>query len=110
MFPNTGKSVFKVLQNLGVEVIYPQKQNCCGKPIIGSGDLETARKIAKENIQALEETNADYIVAACPTCTETLEKTYVELFKDDSQWLARSKVLSKRLENLVNLYFLCIKK
>ena len=55
VFPNTGKSVFKVLQNLGVEVIYPQKQNCCGKPIIGSGDLETARKIAKENDAYFEE-------------------------------------------------------
>lgn len=105
VFPNTGKSVFKVLQNLGVEVIYPQKQNCCGKPIIGSGDLETARKIAKENIQALEETNADYIVAACPTCTETLEKTYVELFKDDSQWLARSKVLSKKIREFSQFVF-----
>lgn len=105
MFPNTGKSVFKVLQNLGVEVIYPQKQNCCGKPIIGSGDLETARKIAKENIQALEETNADYIVAACPTCTETLEKTYVELFKDDSQWLARSKALSKKIREFSQFVF-----
>lgn len=110
VFPDTGKSVFKVLQNLDVEVVYPQKQNCCGKPVIGTGDLETARKIAKENIKALEEVNADYIVAACPTCTETLEKTYVELFKDDEEWLNRSKALSLKVREFSQFVYTLYKE
>ena len=110
VFPETGESVFKVLQDLNIEVVYPQKQNCCGKPVIGTGDLETARTIAKDNIKALEETNADYIVAACPTCTETLEKTYAELFKDDSEWLARSKRLGEKMREFSSFVFEMYKK
>ncbi len=103
VFPDTGESVVKVLQDLGAEVVYPQDQNCCGKPVIGSGDLETARKIAKGNIKALEDMNADYIVAACPTCTETLKETYKELFENDSKWLARVEALSKKIREFTSL-------
>ncbi|WP_196599232.1 L-lactate dehydrogenase (quinone) large subunit LdhH [Pectinatus frisingensis] len=98
VFPETGESVVKVLQDIGAEVIYPQEQNCCGKPIIGAGDLDTARRLAKQNIAALEATNADYVIAACPTCAETLEQTYKELFKDDKVWLERAEKLSKKLK------------
>ncbi|WP_196601137.1 L-lactate dehydrogenase (quinone) large subunit LdhH [Pectinatus frisingensis] len=98
VFPETGESVVKVLQDIGAEVIYPQEQNCCGKPIIGAGDLDTARRLAKQNIAALEATNADYVIAACPTCAETLEQTYKELFKDDKVWLERAEKLSRKLK------------
>ncbi|WP_196594433.1 L-lactate dehydrogenase (quinone) large subunit LdhH [Pectinatus sottacetonis] len=97
VFPETGESVVKVLQDIGAEVVYPQKQNCCGKPVVGAGDLDTARKLAKQNIKAMEETNADYIVAACPTCAETLKQTYKELFASDPVWLKRAEAMSKKV-------------
>ncbi|MDQ0203835.1 L-lactate dehydrogenase (quinone) large subunit LdhH [Pectinatus haikarae] len=103
VFPQTGESVVKVLQDIGAEVIYPQDQNCCGKPIIGAGDLETARKLAMQNIEALEKANADYIVAACPTCAETLKQTYKELFAHDRIWLERAENLSKKIREFTSL-------
>ncbi|TCS80895.1 L-lactate dehydrogenase (quinone) large subunit LdhH [Pectinatus cerevisiiphilus] len=102
VFPQTGESVVKVLQDIGAEVVYPQDQNCCGKPVIGAGDLDTARKLAKKNIEALESANADYIIAACPTCAETLEKTYKELFVHDPAWLKRADNLSKKIREFTS--------
>ncbi|MEA1959715.1 MAG: LUD domain-containing protein [Bacillota bacterium] len=94
VYPETGESVYKVLQDLDIEVVFPLDQSCCGKPIIGVGDYETTRKIAKKNIEAFEAVNPEYIITACPTCTETWHETYVELFKDDQVWKPRAEKLA----------------
>lgn len=91
VFPDTGESVYKVLQDLNIQVVFPENQSCCGKPIIGMGDLETTKKVAKQNIKAFEEADVDYIIAACPSCTETLHVTYAEILADDPAWAKRAK-------------------
>jgi iron-sulfur cluster protein len=65
VFPETGESVFKVLQDLGMEVIFPEGQSCCGKPVVALGDVETTQKLARANIKALEAQNPDVIISAC---------------------------------------------
>ncbi len=89
IFPNTGESVYKVLQDLNIQIVFPQDQSCCGKPVIGMGDVETARKIAKRNIEAFEAEDVDCIIAACPSCVQTLHVTYTEILQDEPEWSAR---------------------
>lgn len=102
VFPDTSESVVKVLQDLGIEVIFPEGQNCCGKPVLGMGDRETGRKIAKKNIEVFEAANADVIISACPTCAETLHKTYVELFQDEPQWLIRAEKMAAKIREFTS--------
>lgn len=97
VFPETGESVYKVLQKLNVQVVFPKLQGCCGKPVIGMGDIQTAKKIAKANIEAFECEDVDKIIAACPTCTETWHKTYPELFEDEKGWQQRAKKLADKV-------------
>jgi len=96
VFPETGESVFKVIQDLGMEVLFPEGQSCCGKPVIAMGDVETTKKIARENIRALEEMNPDVIIAACPTCTESL-RHYAELMKEDLEWGPKAEATAKKV-------------
>lgn len=96
VFPETGESVFTVLQDLNMEVLFPEGQSCCGKPVIAMGDVETTKKIARENIRALEEQNPDVIIAACPTCTETLQH-YAELLKDDPEWGPKAEAMANKV-------------
>jgi L-lactate dehydrogenase complex protein LldF len=96
VFPETGESVIKVLQDLNMEVIFPEGQSCCGKPVIAMGDVETTKKIARENIKALEEMNPDVIIAACPTCTESLQR-YAELLKEDAEWGPKAEAMTKKV-------------
>lgn len=102
VFPETGESVVKVLQDLNIEVSYPQEQSCCGKPVLGIGDRETAKKIAQQNIEAFEKSSADIILAACPTCAETLHKTYCELFADDPIWGPRAEAFSRKVHEFTS--------
>lgn len=96
VFPETGESVFKVLQDLNMAVCFPEGQGCCGKPVIAMGDAETAKKIAIDNIKALEEMNPDVIIAACPTCTESLQH-YGELLKEDPEWGVKAAAMAKKV-------------
>ena len=96
VFPETGESVFQVLQELNMEALFPEGQSCCGKPVIALGDVETTKKIAKENIRALEEQNPDVIIVACPTCTESLQH-YAELLKDDPEWGPKAETMAKKV-------------
>ncbi len=97
VFPETGESVFKVLQDLNIAVVFPEEQGCCGKPVVGFGDVETTRKIAKRNIAAFEKAGVDYVIAACPSCTETLHVTYPELLKDDPEWAERAEKFAAKV-------------
>lgn len=98
VFPQTGESVYKVLQDLNIAVVFPEAQSCCGKPIYGMGDVETTKKIAKGNIEAFEKADVDYVIAACPSCTETLGHTYNELLKDDPQWATRARKFAHKVK------------
>ena len=102
VFPDTGESVVKVLQDLGIEVVFPEEQSCCGKPALGMGDRETGKKLAKQNIEALEKTGANFIISACPTCAETLEKTYAEILADDPEWAERAKKFGSKIREFTS--------
>ncbi len=102
VFPDTGESVVKVLQDLNIAVTYPQEQTCCGKPVLGMGDRETGKVIAKQNIEALEAAQADVIISACPTCAEPLERTHKELFKDAPEWRDRAAALAGKVSEFTS--------
>ncbi len=110
VFPETGESVVKVLQDLNIEVSYPQEQSCCGKPVLGMGDRETGKKIARQNIEAFEKTEADIILCACPTCAETLHKTYRELFADDEEWSQRAERFCNKVREFTSFVAEAYKK
>jgi L-lactate dehydrogenase complex protein LldF len=96
VFPETGESIFTVLQDLNMAVSFPEGQSCCGKPVIAMGDVETTKKIAIDNIKTLEEMNPDVIIAACPTCTESLQH-YAELLKEDPEWGPKAEAMAKKV-------------
>lgn len=66
MFPETGRRIVDILTGLGCEVVFSRDQACCGAPVFFSGDLETGRKLARQNLEAFE--GCDYIVTGCATC------------------------------------------
>jgi iron-sulfur cluster protein len=97
VFPETGESVFKVLQDLGMEVVFPEKQSCCGKPVSAMGDIDTARRIARQNLQAFEAAAPGVILTACPACTEAL-RGYAELLKEDEVWRGKAEKFAHRVQ------------
>lgn len=102
-YPEIGEAVYKVLGREGVQVTFPQGQACCGAPAAYAGDRETAVKLAKQNITALEEARADVVVTACPTCTVALKKDFPELLAGEPAWKERARALAKKVKDFTEL-------
>jgi len=96
VYPEVGVSLIKVLNALGVDVVFPQKQNCCGIPALYSGDTETGVYLAKQNVEAFTEAKVDYIISICPTCTMGIKRDFVERLADHPEWSAKALALSDK--------------
>lgn len=94
VFPNLGKHIIDFLTTNGVEVVLPKEQGCCGAPVfLGSGDFETGRKLADNNVKAFE--GLDYILTDCATCASAM-KEYPKFLADNPQRLeAYAKFINK---------------
>jgi L-lactate dehydrogenase complex protein LldF len=103
LYPEMGEAVIKVLESVGVRVVFPQKQNCCGLPALNSGDRRDGLAMARQTIvaleQALEESKADYILSASTSCVATIIQDYIRLFEDlhYQGWLRRTRALSEKV-------------
>jgi glycerol-3-phosphate dehydrogenase subunit C len=77
-----GKEAVTVLEHLGFEVQVPD-QKCCGLPLVSSGDMDAARKLAKENIAMLQAwCDRGYdILASCTSCSMMLKHEYMEVLR-----------------------------
>jgi L-lactate dehydrogenase complex protein LldE len=53
--PHVGKSVVEVLRRAGCEVVFDERQTCCGQPAFNTGYRKEARKFAKRFIEIFEE-------------------------------------------------------
>ncbi|MCX5800780.1 MAG: (Fe-S)-binding protein [Candidatus Eisenbacteria bacterium] len=79
IYTNVAFSVVDVLTKLGVEVVIPPLQGCCGTPIFNAGDLVTAREMARKNIHALAASDVDAIVVSCASCGLALKREYSKI-------------------------------
>lgn len=104
-YPETGIALVKLLNKAGIEVVFPQEQTCCGAPALYSGAYEVAAKNAVDNIEALLQEEAQYVVSACPTCTVALAHEFGKTLKDvgQTEWLEKAKALAEKTVDLSTL-------
>ena len=82
-------AVVRVLTRNGCDVVVPQAQVCCGALNTHVGDLDTARDLARRNIDAFLATEVDAIVVASAGCGIRM-KEYGHLLRDDAQYVERA--------------------
>ncbi|SDC15244.1 MULTISPECIES: L-lactate dehydrogenase (quinone) large subunit LdhH [unclassified Candidatus Frackibacter] len=97
-YPEVGTSLVKVLNKENIKVEFPQTQACCGVPAKYLGDMETMRKLAKQNIKALEG-SYDHIITACPTCAEAVIEGFAEALAGEPEWQRRAKKVASKVKD-----------
>ncbi|WP_136513847.1 L-lactate dehydrogenase (quinone) large subunit LdhH [Geomonas edaphica] len=104
-YPETGIALVKLLNRAGIEVLFPEEQTCCGAPALYNGAYEVAAHNAVDNIKALLEVEAKYVVSACPTCTVALAHDFAKTLQDQgrSEWLDKAKELAEKTVDLSTL-------
>ena len=80
VFPEVGMASLHLLQQLGVDVVYPERQTCCGQPMGNAGFEDEAAGLARH----FEEVFAgyDYVVGPSASCVSFVRDHYGRLLPD----------------------------
>jgi len=107
MFAEINKDTIDVLSACGCEVFSPKDQVCCGSLHAHNGDIETAKKLAKKNINAFEKYDYQYLLSNSAGCGAFM-KEYGNVLKDDKVYSERAKKFSEKVKDVTE--FLAIEK
>lgn len=76
LFPESGMNMVRVLERIGVEVIYDRRQTCCGQPAFNTGYHDESRRLAMHFLDIFDGDGADYIVAPSGSCVTMVTVFY----------------------------------
>ncbi len=99
-FARLNEATVRVLQKNGCEVVVPQGQTCCGALHVHAGIRDEARRLARQNIDAVLAAGPfDAIITNAAGCGSTL-KEYDELFEHDEAYAAKSRDFRARMKDV----------
>jgi glycolate oxidase iron-sulfur subunit len=90
------RATVRVLARNGCEVVAPPTQACCGALHGHNGDLQTARELARRNIDAFLAAGVDAVVMNSAGCGAAM-KEYGQLLADDPLWAEKAARLSAQV-------------
>lgn len=70
IFPKVGIASLELLEKLGVEVVFPMEQTCCGQPMANEGDEKHSVLTEKQFCSNFENLDVDYIVGPAGSCVK----------------------------------------
>jgi glycolate dehydrogenase iron-sulfur subunit len=102
-FARLNEATVRVLQANGCEVTVPAEQTCCGALHVHAGLREPARRLARQNIDAIisaeRDGSFDAIVTNAGGCGSTL-KEYDELLEGDPEYAGRALQFAARMKDV----------
>ena len=98
LFKRVNDATSRVLEVNGCGVRAPDRQVCCGALHAHAGDLEGARKLARQNIDAFNENDAP-VVTNAGGCGAMLA-SYAHLLSDDEAYAQKAKTFSARVRDI----------
>jgi glycolate oxidase iron-sulfur subunit len=98
-FARLNEATVRVLRKNGCEVTIPAGQGCCGALHVHSGLREDAQRLARHNIDALENGQYDAIVSNSSGCGCAL-KEYGELLAGDAHYSAKAQAFASQVRDI----------
>ena len=89
----------RVLARNGCDVVVPRGQVCCGAISSHVGDLDSARKQARRNIDVFVEAGVEAVVVASAGCG-TRMKEYDHLLRRDSEYAGKAERFSGMVKDI----------
>lgn len=99
LFSHVHDATEKALQVNGLTITTVSSQVCCGALHAHAGDLRSAVSHAKQNIEAFEQSQVDFIVVNSAGCAAMM-KEYAHLLSDDPLWKQRAERVSAKVRDV----------
>jgi glycolate oxidase iron-sulfur subunit len=99
LFARVNRATSRVLEVNGCRTTAPSGQVCCGALHAHAGDLEGARRLARQNVEAFERAGAAPVVTNAGGCGAMLA-SYAHLLEDDPDFKERARDFSSRVRDV----------
>ena len=98
IYPEVGEAMVRIFRKLGINLICPTKQTCCGQPAFNAGYRREAGVAAKRFIDIFE--TAEVIVCPSGSCVTMVRHHYPLLFGEDGPWQQRARQVAAKTYKL----------
>lgn len=99
LFPRINQATARVLAVNGCDMRAPAGQTCCGALHAHAGDLDGARQLAKQNLDAFADQGGAPIITNAGGCGAMLV-SYAHLLANDEQLAPRAREFSDRVRDV----------
>ena len=99
LFRETNQATERVLVRNGFALVEANGQMCCGALHAHAGQLETAKQLARRNIDAFLDSGCDRVIVNAAGCGAAM-KDYAVLLADDPQFEGRARELSSKVRDV----------
>jgi len=95
-YPDAGMDLIEVLTANDIEVHIPKEQSCCGIPVLVHGDIDTARALARNNLDTFDQTGCEYLITGCGSCGGAWQHDYTEIMAADPVYGPKAEYWAQR--------------
>jgi len=103
-FAETNLDTVNLLKKLSCKIRTPKNQNCCGALQAHNGELNTAKELAKQNIDLFKDCDYQYLISNSAGCGAFM-KEYRELLKDDVEYSYKAKEFSNKVKDITEFIY-----
>jgi len=99
VFSDVNRATAEVLAENGCEIFTAREQHCCGSLHAHNGDLETAQRLARIQLDEIDPRKVDAIISNSAGCGSHL-KHYDRLLADDPKYAATAAEWSSKVRDI----------
>lgn len=112
MFPTAATATVTLLERLGHQVVFPEKQTCCGQMHVNTGYLAEALPLVRNHVEAFESESWDVAVAPSGSCVGSVRHQHAMVARHNGdealaqraeEVAARTYELSELLVDVLNV-------
>ena len=97
MFPQAAIATVSLLERLGHQVVFPDKQTCCGQMHINTGYLVEATALVRHHVEVFENARCEAVVAPSGSCVGSVRHQHAMVARR-----AGDEALAARAENVAS--------
>ncbi|WP_018133104.1 (Fe-S)-binding protein [Effusibacillus pohliae] len=99
LYADINMATARVLARNGFDVVMPQAQGCCGALQVHAGERDTAKRMARTNIDAFLQAGVDYVILNAAGCGAAV-KEYPELLHSDPDYKEKAEQFSAKVRDI----------
>jgi len=98
MFPQAAIDTVTLLERLGHEVVFPDRQTCCGQMHVNTGYLTEATDLVRHHVEVFEQAGCEAAVAPSGSCVGSVRHQHAMVARraGDEKLAARAEAIAAR--------------